>query len=284
MSMCPFSCRFRHASPWKCLARFFLILVPLSFGIAGASGVLSQELGGHAGTINAVAFSPDGRYLATGGSDAVVKLWDLGAATVVHTWTEHLDGVASLDFSPDGSRLASGGADGLVLIRDVEARSVLLKLEHEGPVTCVRFAPDGRILATGVGNEFVRLWELQAGRAADDLSIPQWLDSVKQYLPPLSLSPTLTLEFTPDGKMLAAISPGSSVNIIKHGKIIKKLRLNIPPRIYNLPGLSCINPDCIANYTHYEGTECPFIRYNNENSNLVCDYCGKKHSFKEIWR
>ena len=85
-------------------------------------------------------------------------------------------------------------------------------------------------------------------------------------------------------KKLAAVAPGCTVNIIEKGKIIKKLRLSMPPRIYNLPDLlSCTHPDCIANAIHYEGTINSFTRINNSTNKLVCDYCKKEHSFKEIW-
>ena len=165
MSICPLAgpSRQDHASTWKCLARFFLVLVPLFFGMSGASRALPQGADGHTGTINAVAFSTDGKYLTTGGSGAAVKLWDLDAGTVVHTWTEHLDGVTSLDFSPDGTRLASGGAGGLVLIREAQSGGVLLRLDHGGPITCVRFAPDGGTLASAGGHQFVQLWDLKTG-------------------------------------------------------------------------------------------------------------------------
>ena len=66
---------------------------------------------GHTRSINAVAFSPDSRWLASGGKDNVVKIWDLATGNIVRTLYGHTSNVNALAISPDGKLLASGSGD-----------------------------------------------------------------------------------------------------------------------------------------------------------------------------
>jgi len=87
---------------------------------------------------------------------------------------------------------------------------------------------------------------------------------------------------TSDMKRLAAVSPGCTVNIIKQGAVQEKYRLHLPPKIYNLQGLSCSNPACISHPDHHELVP---ARFNKTAKGLLsCEYCGKSHTFKEIWK
>ncbi len=82
-------------------------------------------------------------------------------------------------------------------------------------------------------------------------------------------------------KRLAALAPGSTLNIIEDGKIKEKYRMHLPPKIYNFEDLGCKNPNCISHRAHDEGVPAYFWKTKGET--FVCEYCGKLHSFKEIW-
>src|SRR5262245_44424199 len=69
---------------------------------------------GHSFKVDAMAFSPDGRLIATGGVDTAIKIWDAATGRVLRTLAGHHGGVKAVAFSPDGRRLASGGNDGRI--------------------------------------------------------------------------------------------------------------------------------------------------------------------------
>jgi transcription initiation factor TFIID subunit 5 len=83
------------------------------------TGSCVRFLTGHKGPIYSLAFSIDGRFLATGGADKQVMLWDIAQGTLVAEMKGHTDSIYTLAFSRDGNVLASGGADCCVKIWDV---------------------------------------------------------------------------------------------------------------------------------------------------------------------
>jgi WD40 repeat protein len=92
-----------------------------------ANGNRLRDIDGANGELSQIAFSPDGKSLATGGDDTVVTTWDVDSGKPVRIFRGHRGRILSLAFSPDGKRLASGGADTTVLIWD------LSEIYQDGP-------------------------------------------------------------------------------------------------------------------------------------------------------
>jgi aspartate carbamoyltransferase len=82
-------------------------------------------------------------------------------------------------------------------------------------------------------------------------------------------------------KMLSAISPGVTLNVIQDHEVIEKYRLSTPPRVYRLPGLRCKNEACVSNPDYHEPIFADFIR-SGENT-FTCRYCETPHLFSEVW-
>lgn len=82
-------------------------------------------------------------------------------------------------------------------------------------------------------------------------------------------------------RMLAAISPGCTLNVVDKRQVVEKYRIAMPPRIYNFQQISCKNEACISSSKYYENVVQEFIR--SGESGFSCCYCEKEHTFNDIW-
>jgi WD40 repeat protein len=165
-----------------------------------ATGSELFSLGKHPCLVNCVAYSPDGRRLASGSSDGVAKIWD------AETGRENLafhqaGGIAGLAFSPDGRRLAAAAGDNIVKVWDVTTGNEALVLRgHKDSVASVAFSPDGWRLASGSGDGAVKLWDATA--AAEAVTLSRHWDSGTD------------VAFAPDGRKLAVAGKDRTVRVL----------------------------------------------------------------------
>ena len=156
-------------------------------------------LSGHSSWVNSVAFSPDGKILASGSDDYRVKLWDIESKSEIANLSGHNSYVRSVAFSSDGKYLASGSNDYKVKLWDIESKSEIKTLSgHSNYVYSVAFSPDGKILAFGSGDKIIKLWDIESKSEIATLS------GHNDYV--------YSVAFSPDGKYLAS---GSGDKIIK---------------------------------------------------------------------
>src|SRR5262249_3938791 len=108
------------------------------------TGQRLATLTGHKGAVWAVAYSPDGRYLATGSVDGGLRIWDAATGALLHELIGHTNAVEGVAFSPDGKRLASAGDDQSARIWDTATGQLLqAKTDFDSPLYTVTFSPDG---------------------------------------------------------------------------------------------------------------------------------------------
>jgi WD40 repeat protein len=154
------------------------------------TGKVTARLGGFTNPLEALAFVPGHRLLATAGADDRIRFWDS------QTWTEctglRREGIPStaLSFSPDGSLMAVALVNGQVLVSRLDgAEDDRILDSYNAGTNTVTFSPDGRILAAGGNDEMVRLWDVRTGVQTGTLRCA---------------APVFCVSFSPDGRLIAA--------------------------------------------------------------------------------
>jgi WD40 repeat protein len=115
----------------------------------------------HGSIVNSIAFSPNGKQLASGSSDCTIRLWDTASGANTGTLPGHSSDVNSVAFSPNGKQLASGSSDCTIKLWDTASGANTGSLTaHSSDVNSVAFSPSGKQLASASSDTRILLWDL----------------------------------------------------------------------------------------------------------------------------
>jgi len=131
-------------------------------------GIIEEWDLGRGGTIlddktavGAVAVSPDGRWMASGSDDGMLRIYDSTSGSLLRSWAGHTSYVSNLAFSPDSDLLASGSDDKTIKLWKVQdGRLVRTLIGHTARVWSIAFHPDGSRLVSGGADQTIRIWDL----------------------------------------------------------------------------------------------------------------------------
>ncbi|MCW0219264.1 MAG: hypothetical protein OJI67_13140, partial [Prosthecobacter sp.] len=177
-----------------------------------------RKLTGFKGSVNALAFSPDGSTLYAAGGEAgitgEVQSWKTSDGTALKKFIGHRDACYALALSPDGKLLATGAYDQKIRLWDaLSGAEIKLLSGHNGSVNGLAFRPDGHVLASASADRTVKLWSIPEGARLDTLSQP--------------LKEQTAVVFSADGKQLFGVGMDSRIRVWRISATAKEGSNNI---------------------------------------------------------
>ncbi|KAF3934303.1 hypothetical protein ABW19_dt0206079 [Dactylella cylindrospora] len=184
---------------------------------------------GHSKLVASFAFSPDGKLLASGSTDRMIKLWDVDYMAEKQEIGSHTKSVQSLAFSPDGRFLASSSEDTTINLWSISSggRPPRTLRGHTKAVLCVAFSSDGKLLASGSADMTLQIWN-----TVDEEEPPRTFKNLRDC--------ATSVAFSSDGDILAVASILGTVelrDLSSDGTIFRTIIDNIraPVRMISFP-------------------------------------------------
>ena len=211
-------------------------------------GSLLNTYHGHSDVVNAVAWSPDGKRIASGSGkithsiDNTVQVWNAADGSHVFTYKGHSSIVQAVAWSPDGHRIASGSDDKTVQVWNAtDGSNVFTYKGHSSPVNAVAWSPDGHRIASGSDDKTVQVWNAtdssqvfpyqghsdtvlavawssdghRIASGSNDKTVQVWnaVDGSQVYIYQGHSSLVYTVAWSPDGKRIASGSGDKTVQV-----------------------------------------------------------------------
>ncbi len=202
-----------------------------------------------AGVIDVVASSPDGQWLATGGQDGKVRLWDLTKGKAGAVLSGHESPVTAVQFSPDGTKLVSGATNKSLIVWDVVKGKVLTRTEVPSAVSAVTWNRDGTAVVTGGEDKSIRVWSLPKN-PQESAAMTKEIKGHAGAITSLAMLPNGTAEIASGsadgsgrlwdlnkGEMVKQLDQGAAVNAVAvraDGKRLASAGANKVTRLWNL--------------------------------------------------
>lgn len=199
-----------------CLIRLWEIALPVA-NQAENVGHLTQTLAGHRRSVYAVACSPLGNLIASGGREHEIWLWHIESGRRIQVLAGHTADIKALSFHPDGVQLISASRDKTLRVWDVitardpaaqRSQPILTLQAHTDQVLTCAYSPDGRLIASGSYDRTARLWDAQSGDLIQTLTGHEY--------------GVVSVAFSPDGQLLVSSSYDRTLRLweVSSGEII----------------------------------------------------------------
>ncbi len=128
--------------------------------------ILKHTFRGHIYNVNRIAWSQDGKMLASPSNDKTIRLWDTESGKLIHTLNKQSDSINAVSWSPNSNILASCSDDNTIKIWDArKGESIKVLEKHTAPVQTVAWSPDAQLIASGSKDQTVRFWDAETGKS-----------------------------------------------------------------------------------------------------------------------
>ncbi|MGF1581671.1 MAG: WD40 repeat domain-containing protein [Gemmataceae bacterium] len=264
------------------------------------------SLNGHTGAIYAVDISPDGKYLASVGSDTTVRLWDMKTHKLLRVIQGHTRSIWSVKFTRDGKEVVSASSDQTIRFHDVETGTLTRIFKgHTGSVYALAMSPDGTLMASSGQDQTVRVWRLSTEQLVStyrghtgsiwtinfnhdgtrlasgsyDRTVIVWrLDTNEQEMVLQGHSTNVrAVAFSPDGRTLVSTSSQGTVRLWE--LITKGVRWTFPGHTQSVRGLefrpygrtfaTASSDKTVRVWNSYTGTNVAVLRGHSQYARAV---------------